>query len=302
MLLKKSFSPDNLSSERLTARRPALFRALGPEDPPDEIDVAGRLLQRLDVLKYDSWAATAVYMDGQGRKVSCKFNRVYPLLRIPIGWLGRWLAHREQTILRLMDGIDGFPRWSGPVTVRGRNCLSAVAHDWIEGQSFKPWLPVNRQFFPRLRAMVARLHEHNIAYVDMSKWENILIGADGHPYLLDYQIHFRLAPHWPLRWCLRLLQGADLYFLHRHWFRACPEQFSPQEHDRWARPPLGVRVAEALGPLWRGFRIRVLRLFGVRHDPRRTNAQESASRQCLDGNRAVVTGLPRNSGLQRFWG
>jgi hypothetical protein len=208
-------------------------------------------------------------MPTNGQRVACKFNRVHRLLLLPMAWLGRRLAQREQRVLQLMQGKPGFPNWPGPVRVDGQVWPNAIAHGWIEGQTFRPWLRVDDQFFPRLEGMIAALHAHGIAYVDMSKWENILVGDDGLPYLLDYQVHVRL-PRWgPLGWLLRRIQKADLYYLHRHWLRARPDQFSPGERDRWTRASMLIRLVERLGAPWRALRKSVLRLFGVHGDPRR---------------------------------
>ncbi|MBK5965354.1 hypothetical protein CCR95_14980 [Thiocystis minor] len=103
----------------------------------------------------------------------------------------------------------------------------------------------------------------------MSKWENILVGDDGLPYLLDYQIHFRPPPELPLRWLLHWGQQADLYYLHRHWRRCRPDQLRPDEQIVWSRPPLPVWVAEAIGPIFRRLRLLILRAHGVRGDPRK---------------------------------
>ena len=41
--------------------RPATFRALGAADPPATITLDGETFRRIEILKHDSWAATAVY-------------------------------------------------------------------------------------------------------------------------------------------------------------------------------------------------------------------------------------------------
>ena len=256
------------SSEGAIALRPALFRALGRRDPPEVVLLEGRGFQRVAVVKHDSWAATAEYAHDSGRRAAVKFHRVQPLLFFPMAWLGRRLAGREDGVLQRMRDTDGFPRSLGPVVVDGRRASHAVAHEWIEGRTFKPWLDVDDRFFPRLLAMIEKLHARDIAYVDMSKWENILIGDDGRPYLLDYQIHFRPSSVWPLRWLLRMLQSADLYYLHRHWRRARGDTM-PADGAGWEDQPILVRGGEALGPAWRVLRRLILRSFGVRGDPRR---------------------------------
>ena len=67
---------------------------MGLYDPPLSVRVEGRVYRRLEILKHDSWAATAVYA-GAGGRIVCKFNRQQPILGIPVAWLGRFLARRE---------------------------------------------------------------------------------------------------------------------------------------------------------------------------------------------------------------
>lgn len=261
--------PSSGSSEGVISRRPTLFRALGRGEPPVTIDVEGLRYQREAVLKHDSWAATAVFSDQGGHRVACKFNRTHRLFFLPMGWLGRRLAQREWEALQRLRGTEGVPTAIGPVSAGGIVLRNAVAHDWIEGETFKPWLRVDEHFFPRLHEVIAALHSLDMAYVDMSKWENILVGNDGRPYLLDYQIHCHLSRRWPARWALRWLQSADLYYLRRQWLRARPDQVSPADREAWMRQPGLVHVCETLGAPWRWVRLRILALFGVKSDPRR---------------------------------
>jgi len=241
--------------------RPPLFRALGGHEPPAFIEINGRLFKRQQILKHDSWAATARYGDEGGELLACKFNRQYRLFILPMGWLGRSLARRECKVLRLMQHVEGFPLWAGPVTAKGKACPNAVAHHWIPGKPFHPWTcVVDESFFPRLWCMVEALHRQGIAYVDMSKWENILVGDDGKPYLIDYQIHVEWRGGWLLNWWLRWLQTADRYHLYRHWLRVRPEQLPPEDRVLSKHRPSIVALAEALGPPLRFLRRWVLQM------------------------------------------
>lgn len=263
--------------------RPSLFLALGHREPPEAIVLAGCPFRRVAILKYDSWAATAIYANEQHDRVACKFNRTQPLGFIPMRWLGRALARREQRVFGLVQDEAGFPRWAGPVIVDRQELPNAVSHVWIDGRPFNPWVHVNDQFFPRLRDMVAALHRHDIAYVDMSKWENILVGDDGQPYLIDYQIHYQLPRGWPFRWWLRGLQAADRFYLCRHWSRVRPDQLNAADWGLLKHGPWVVRIGEALGHPWRFIRRTILRLAGVREDDRKLGISDVPKRPSGNG-------------------
>lgn len=260
------------SSERLTARRPDIFRALGPGEPPASISAGGAVWDLIEVIKHDSWAATAVYGGAGGRKLAVKFNRIQRLpFGIPAAWIGHFLAKRERRVLDLMAGTSGFPRCPGEVSSSGHVLPNAVAHEWIEGVPFEPSAKVGDHFFPQLERMLAKFHSAGLAYVDMSKWGNIIVGSDGNPYLIDYQIHLHPWRWAPLGFLLRMAQSADRFYLRRHWRRCRPDQVAPGEMAAWSREPAHVWFVERAGFIFRGLRIGILRLKGVRGDPRKDN-------------------------------
>jgi hypothetical protein len=261
---------DSLSSESSIARRPELFRALGAADPPSQAAVDGEPCNLISVLKHDSWAATTVYESHSSARIACKINRLQALPGgVPGAWIGRWLAGREARVFHLMQDHPGFPRWAGPFELGGAVWPHAVTHHWIPGEPFRPTVAVADDFFPALRDMLAAFHSRGLAYVDMSKWGNILVGHDGRPYLLDYQIHYRAGSSLLSRFVLRQLQAGDRFYLRRHWRRCRPDQISATEAKTWAKEPPHIWVAERVGFVFRGIRLAILKLHGVRGDPRK---------------------------------
>src|SRR5205814_1206669 len=70
----------------------------------------------------------------------------------------------------------------------------------------------------------------------------ILMGNDGHPYLIDFQISWQLDSRRGgrlalFRWLLRLLQSADRYHLLKHWRRARPDQLTAEQVAQSYRAP-----------------------------------------------------------------
>lgn len=255
------------TSER-AAPRPRLFRALGRQDPPLQIEVAGATWRRLEIYKHDSWAATALYARGAARLV-CKFNRQQSIAGLPMKWLGRWLARREAAMLLRLRGLAGVPELQYPVQAAGKIVLHAVAHDYVPGRPLRRHERVPDGFFPALRALLARMHERGVAYADLHKRENILVGRDGLPYLIDFQISLGTGPTWPhrtavMRWFVGLLMRSDDYHLRKHVCSCRPDQSETTALELSLGRPWWIRLHRAVARPLRSVRRQLLVLCGVR--------------------------------------
>lgn len=197
-------------------KRPALFRALGRQDPPLEIQVDGETYRRQEIFKHDSWAATAKYQ-GPRAMLVCKFNRQESIFGVPMDWLGRWLAWREGNALKRLAGLPGIPPVCGKVYAKGRALPHAVAHVYVEGHPLARDERVRQDFFPTLKHTLEQMHQRGIAYVDLHKRENILVGEDGSPHLIDFQVHWNVQAGLPFsRALFQLLCHSDNYHLDKH--------------------------------------------------------------------------------------
>jgi hypothetical protein len=249
------------------ARRPNVFRALGPCDPPSCVEIGGVAFERTEIVKHDSWAATAFYRS-RNRQIVCKFHRWQSLFGLPLSWLGRALAGHEQRIYRRLRGIENVPAELGPVTVVGKVAKNAVAHEFIPGHPLGDGEIVDRKFFDQVAELLQQVHQRDVAYVDTHKCENILVGDDGKPYLFDFQISFALPQVWlvrltPLPWLLRLLQRTDEFCLLKHQVVRCRESgiaWKEMENGR----PWWIRAHRSVAVPLRTMRRRLLVLIGVR--------------------------------------
>ena len=269
--------------------RPPMFRALGKEEPPDEITIEGQRYQRKTVFKHDSWAATALYQSLQ-RTIVCKFNRRQGISFLPMNWLGRLLARRERRILQLLAGLPSVPEVLGPVMADGKPLDNAVAHEYVPGHPLRTRESVNDEFFPQLRMLLEHMHDRGIAYVDLHKRENIIVGDDGRPYLIDFQIsaawpgprRFGLGRLW--RFLLSILKTCDNYHLGKHIRNCRPDQ---AEEDVWARQqtrPWWIRLHRLVAVPFRSLRRRLLVVLGIRKSGGRADTEhfpEDAVRQAL---------------------
>lgn len=254
--------------DRAVRPRPPIFRALGCQDPPEEIQLGGQTFVRADIYKHDSWAATGRYRGPVG-DVVCKFNRMQPILVLPMSWLGRWLANRERAMLRRLAGVRGIPAECGPVSSGGRVLVNAVAHAYVPGR------PLGRSdwpgdaFFRELLTLLEEVHSRGIAYVDLHKRENIVRGMDGRPYLVDFQVCFGLWSSWlrrvpPLVSILKALQHLDRHCLSKHERRHRPHAAILFTDQVEAGRPWWIDLHRLFAQPLRRLRRRLLVVLGIR--------------------------------------
>lgn len=208
-------SKDNRDEMNTGRPRPKTFRALGPHDPPQEVVIAGVTYRHRETFKHDSWAATALYACETGQVV-CKFNRCQSIGPIPMRWLGRLLARREKNFLKALSDLPGIPKVYETVTADGRALPNVTAHDFVEGKPLSISSCVSPDFFDRFDLMLQEMHRRRIAYIDLHKQENVIVGDDGAPHLIDFQISFRVPDQRCLDFVLRILTDCDRYHAYKH--------------------------------------------------------------------------------------
>lgn len=222
--------------------------ALGLEGLPRTIDVKGARYVLEHEQKHDFWAATGFYRKDEGEqlkdearsalsshpsplppKVVAKFNRQTTFLGLPLRWIGRWLRDREKRAYAKLQDVPGIPALLGDVTDTG------FVHEYVEGSPLHKGLTLTDDFFPKLMALIQTLRDRGIAYVDTNKPQNILLGDDSLPYLIDFQISFDQSAWWP-RWLgrklLAIFYDADIYHILKQKRRFRPDQLTDAERHR----------------------------------------------------------------------
>lgn len=247
--------------------RPPVFRALGRDDPPAEIAIDGERFVREEILKHDSWAATAIYAAATRRAV-CKFNRESPVGILPMRWLGRWLAARERGFMARLRGVEGVPAGLGTVRVGGRAVPAAAARTFVPGHALGHDERVGDDFFPRLAGILAAVHARGMAHVDLHKRENILVDEAGRPLLIDFQISWALPAGRLAAACgrplLALLQRCDDYHLLKHRLRLRPDQVPAGEAELDRLRPGWIRLHRLLAVPFRTLRRGLLAALRIR--------------------------------------
>ncbi len=205
------------------------MRALGKDDPPASFELAGIVWSRTHIHKHDFYAVTAFY-EGPGRsKCVLKMSRTIDFAGFPLLWLGKYLCQREMHLYQKLSVLPNIPRLLGTVGQTG------FVHDYVEGRPLSRDYPVPDGFFTELFALFDELHRRNVAYMDTNKPENILLGEDGRPYLIDFQISLDAdnCPFaWLGRWFLNRSRQTDHYHLLKHKNRLRPAEMTPEESAR----------------------------------------------------------------------
>jgi hypothetical protein len=204
------------------------LRALGREDLPLEVRAEdGRVFRRVKTIKHDFFAATGFYADEKGAKGVLKMGRTITFWGFPLAWVGRMLCEREVRFYRKLGDLPNVPG------VLGRVGRTGFLHAYVEGEPLSKERPVPDGFFRQLHELLAEIHRRGVAYVDTNKPENILLGDDGRPHLIDFQISWdlesMLGNNFLTRWWLGVCQRGDRYHILKHQRRLRPDEMTEEE-------------------------------------------------------------------------
>jgi hypothetical protein len=189
------------------------MRALGKHDLPSAFQLNGETWQHENTVKHDFWAVTGFYLNLSGERAVLKVSRTESFAGFPLAWIGKMLCKREIRFYQALADLHNVPPLLGTVGPTG------FVHAFVPGLPLSRERPVPDRFFDALQSLFEELHRRNIAYVDTNKPENILLGEDGLPHLIDFQISYDMHEFgrtWVNRKLLSLLQKEDYYHLLKH--------------------------------------------------------------------------------------
>jgi hypothetical protein len=226
------------------------FYALYTSDLPASVSIDGQTYRRVHTFKYDFFAGTGLYEQASSadqsksaspKQVVIKIYRLRRFFGLTMTWLGKISVHHEARLYKLLQDIDGVPRFAGYVGPTG------FAHEFIVGGPLKKGMELPDDFFENFHRLLTTVHQHQVAYVDLNKPENVLLGDDGKPYLLDFQISFAPNNLWPifrtmLHPILKQFQREDWYHYYKHKRRLRPDQLTPEERVLACRRSIPIRI------------------------------------------------------------
>lgn len=222
------------SNSRPRKREPYThLRALGPHDLPSTFQLDGIEYHLVQTFKHDFFAASGLYQGPHSQAV-LKIGRSADFLGLATDWIGKWLVAREVRFYSQVQDLPGVPKLLGQIGPL------AFAHEFVPGHNLQRHEMVNDDFFPTLTSLLDTLHARGIAYVDLEKRENIIVGDDARPYLIDFQISWQWPwdfgrNTWLARWLFRRFANADRYHLSKHIRRCRPDQMQQDEIEQSRR-------------------------------------------------------------------
>ncbi|GHH51279.1 serine/threonine-protein kinase [[Pseudomonas] boreopolis] len=167
-------------------------------------------------LKSDSFGRILLVRGPSGTFVRRDLSASPWWLRVP-AW---WLARREASALRQLDGMPATPRllgWDG----------TWLDRSFMAGQAMYQRPPRgDLAYFRAARRLLQQVHRRGIAHNDLAKEANWLVLDDGSPALIDFQLAVRGHPR--SRW-MRLLAREDLRHLLKHKRMYCGDALTPVE-------------------------------------------------------------------------
>lgn len=139
-------------------------------------------------------------------------------------WLGALLSWRERRALQRLGSVAGVPELWAPVGRRALLIEWLDAIPAIERAADVAWA----QFFPRLEALVDRLHAHGVAHCDLRSPKNILIDSNAEPCVVDFVACFLQGRSWnPVtRWLFKRFCEVDRSAIVKLKRRYAPELLS----------------------------------------------------------------------------
>lgn len=177
--------------------------------------------------------------------------------RGPARAVRRAMLRREHSIYQLLRGIPGVPRCHGL-----RNGEELVL-EFIDGQSLRHARQTaagREKFFAELLELIQAVHRAGVAHGDLKRKDNILLGHDGHPYLIDFGTAVSAPPGagFMRRLLFRQLRRVDLNAWVKLKYQQQRVEMAPADRQ-YFDPTAPERLARVIRRAWRAVTLRRLR-------------------------------------------
>jgi hypothetical protein len=161
-------------------------------------------------------------LDGPGAAL---VRRVARGGRVPLaGLVARLLLRRERRALLALEGLEGVPQAvEEAAAARAPSALGwplrperVLVRSWLAGEPLHRARALPTDFFEHLDELVVALHARGVCHNDLHKEQNIVVGTDGRPHLIDFQL---ASVHRRRGRAFRRRTQDDLRHVHKHRMR-----------------------------------------------------------------------------------
>lgn len=174
-----------------------------------------------------------------------------------LGMFGRLVLRHEQRVYERLRGVPGVPRSFGLVDP------NRLALEHIPGKSLRhgqDGLKHRARFFEKLRETIETMHRAGVAHGDLKRKDNILVGRDEQPCLIDFGVARleRENDSWFGRW----LHGWYRQLDYNAWIKLKYQRRADEisaEDKLMHRPLILEWIARVLRPPWHAITLRRLR-------------------------------------------
>jgi serine/threonine protein kinase len=197
----------------------------------DSIDISDISQYERKVLRKPSSTRPALYViqENEVRAVVKDFSPNGYLYR---NIIGRFLIWRESKAYRRLRELKGIPRYFRSIDGIAL-ILEEIPGKNIEDVEKEKILP--KEFFEKLKKLVERIHERGLAHCDLKRAPNIILGRDGHPYIVDWSASILKTESrvFPLNLLYRRFLLDDFNAITKIQLRHCPENVTSEEKRRY---------------------------------------------------------------------
>jgi RIO-like serine/threonine protein kinase len=172
------------------------------------------------ILKRDVFGTVERQGDALVRRVASGSRA--PLSRVLAGRL----LERERRALERLAGLDGVPQL---VRTETSSAGHVLVRTFVAGEPLSSAVTLPENFFDELDALVAALHARGVCHNDLHKEQNVIVAADGYPWLVDFQL---ASVHPNAGWIHARRAREDLRHVEKH----------RRRYTRDGRGPQGVRT------------------------------------------------------------
>lgn len=156
---------------------------------------------------------------------------------------GAFLAKREARALERLAGVPGIPAFRGRA---GRRAILMQRVDGVpalKAQEDARWT----EFFAAFTAVIDAMHGRGVAHCDLRSPHNILAGASGKAWLVDFTGSWTRRGNPASRWLFRQLCAVDRSAVIKLKARLAPDLLTEEENDSLTRKHRLDGPARAIG-------------------------------------------------------